>query len=76
MGFLQVALYVQSWQVGFPLLLNKALAEVNKHGLGICTRWTLWRHVHQVRVGFPLLLNKAVSGVKNHGCDVSRRWTL
>ena len=27
--------------VGFPLLLNKALAGVKKHGLDDCTRWTL-----------------------------------
>ena len=33
--------HVQSGQVGFPLLLNKALAGVKKHGLENCTRWTL-----------------------------------
>ena len=33
--------HVQSGQVGFPLLLNKALAGVKKHGLDDCTRWTL-----------------------------------
>ena len=32
---------VQSGQVGFPLLLNKALAAVKKHGLDDWTRWTL-----------------------------------
>ena len=53
--------------MGFPLLLNKALAEVNKHGLDICTRWTLWRHVQSGQVGFPLLLNKTLAGVKKHG---------
>ena len=58
------------------VLLNKALAGVKKHGLDICTRWTLWGHVHKVRVGFPLLLNKEVSRVKNHGFEVSTRWTL
>ena len=33
--------HVQSGQVGFPLLLNKALAGVKKHGLDDGTRWTL-----------------------------------
>ena len=37
--------HVQIGQVGFPLLLNKALAGVNKHGLDVCTRWNLWGHV-------------------------------
>ena len=35
--------HVQSGQVGFPLLLNKALAAVKKHGLDNSTRWTLWK---------------------------------
>ena len=43
--------------MGFPLLLNKALAGVNKHGLDVCTRWTLWGHVRSGRVGFPLPKN-------------------
>ena len=67
---------VQSGQVGFPLLLNKALAEVKKHGLDICTSWILWGHVQSGRVGFPLLLNKALIGGKRHGLDVCTRWTL
>ena len=33
--------HVQSGQVGFPLLLNKALAGVKKHALDDSTRWTL-----------------------------------
>ena len=28
--------------MGFPLLLNKALAGVKKHGLDNCTRWILY----------------------------------
>ena len=52
--------------MGFPLLLNKALAEVKKHGMDICTSWILWGHVQSGRVGFPLLLNKTLSGFKNH----------
>ena len=35
--------HVQSGQVGFPLLPNKALAGVKKHGLDVCTWWTLWK---------------------------------
>ena len=57
---------VQSGQVGFPLLPNKALAGVKKHGLDVCTRWTLWGHVRSGQRGFLLLLNKALPGVKNH----------
>ena len=49
--------HVKSGQVGFPLLLNKALAGVKKHGLDVCTRWTLWGHVQSDPVGLPLLLN-------------------
>ena len=48
------------WASAFPLLLNKALAAVKKHGLGVCTRWTLLGHVQSGPVGFPLLLNKAL----------------
>ena len=55
--------------MGFPLLLNKALAGVKKHGLDLCKRWTLLGHVQSGQVGFPLLLNKALAGVKKHGLD-------
>ena len=45
MGVLQVALFkrrdVQSGQVGFPLLLNKALGGVKKHEYGRFTSGTL-----------------------------------
>ena len=44
--------------MGFPLQLNKALARIKKHGLDVCTRWTLLEHVQSAQVGFPLLLNK------------------
>ena len=43
--------------MGFPLLPNKALAGVKKHGLDVCTRRTLWGHVQSGRAGFALLLN-------------------
>ena len=43
--------------MGFPLLLNKALAGVKKHGFDVCTRWTLLGHAQSGQVGFPLLLN-------------------
>ena len=56
--------------------LNKALCGVKKHGLDVCTRWTLWGDVQSGQVGFPLLLNKAFSGVKKHGLNVCTRWTL
>ena len=46
--------------MGFPLLLNKAFAEVKKQGVGVWTRWTLLGHVHSGQVRFPLLLNKAL----------------
>ena len=59
--------------MGFPLLLNKALAGVKKHGLGVCTTWTLLGHVQSGQVGFPLLLNKALAAVKKHGLDDSTR---
>ena len=62
--------------MSFPLLLNKALAGVKKHGLGVCTRWTLLGHVQSGQVGFPLLLNKALAGVKKHGLDDCTTWTL
>ena len=62
--------------MGFPLPLNKALAGIKKHGLDVCTRWTLSGHVQSGRVGFPLPLNEALSGVKKHGLDVCTRWTL
>ena len=66
--------------MGFPLLLNKALAGVKKHGLDDCTRWTCREgregHVQIGQVGFPLLLNKALAGVKKHGLDDCTRWTL
>ena len=62
--------------MSFPLLLNKALAGVKKHGLVVCTRWTLLGHVQSGQVGFPLLLNKALAGVKKHGLDDCTRWTL
>ena len=35
--------HVESGQVGFPLLLNKAMAGVKKHGLSNCTRWTFYK---------------------------------
>ena len=41
----------------FPLILNKKLDGVKKHGLDVCTRWTLLGHVQSGQVGFPLLLN-------------------
>ena len=47
--------------MGFPLLLNKSLPEVKKHGLDVRTRWTCWGHVQSGQVGFPLLLNKALN---------------
>ena len=62
--------------MGFPLLLNKALVGVKKHGLGVCTRWALLGHVQSGQVGFPLLLNKALAGVKKHGLDNSTGWAL
>ena len=62
--------------MSFPLLLNKALARVKRHGLGVCTRWILLGHVQSGQVGFPLLLNKALAGVKRHGLDDCTRWTL
>ena len=62
--------------MGFPLLLNKPLAGVKKHGLGVCTRWTLLGHVQSGQVGFPLLLNKELAGVKKHGLGVCTRWTF
>ena len=62
--------------MGFPLLLNKALAGVKKHGLGVWTRWTLLGHVQIGQVGFPLLLNKALARVKKHGLSDFTRWTL
>ena len=62
--------------MGFPLLLNKALAGVKKHGLDVCTRWTLLEHVQSGQVGFPLLLNKELAGFKKHGLGVCTRWTL
>ena len=69
-GFLQVALFsrrdVQSGQVSFPSLLNKKLAGVKNHGLGVCTRWTLLGHVESGQVGFPLLLNKALKWCQEH----------
>ena len=43
--------------MGFPLVLNKALAGVKKHGLGVCTRKTSFGHVQSGQVGFPLQLN-------------------
>ena len=57
--------------MGFPLLLNKALGGVKKHGMAVCTRWTLLGHVQSGQVGFPLLLNKALAAVKKHGLDDS-----
>ena len=62
--------------MGFPWLLNKALAGVKKHGLGVWTRWTLLGHVQSGQVGFALLLNKALAGVKKHGLDDCTTWTL
>ena len=62
--------------MGFPLLLNKALAAIKKQGVGVWTRWTLFRHVQSGQVGFPLLLNKALAGVKKHGLDDCSRWSL
>ena len=62
--------------MGFPLLLNKALVGVRKHGMGVCTRWALLGHVQSGQVGFPLLLNKALAGVKKHWLGVCTRWTL
>ena len=62
--------------MGFPLLLNKALAGVKKHGLGVCTRWILLGHVQSGQLGFSLLLNKALVKVKKHGLDDCTRWTL
>ena len=41
--------------MGFPLLLNKALATIKKHGLDDGTKEG---HVRSAQVGFPLLLNK------------------
>ena len=61
--------------MGFPVLLNKALAGIKKHGLDVCTRWTLLGHGQSGQVGFPLLLNKALAGIKKHGFDVCTRWT-
>ena len=62
--------------MGFHLQQNKPLARIKKHGLDVCTRWTLLEHVQSGQVGFPLLLNKALAGVKRHGLDVGTRWTL
>ena len=59
--------------MGFPLLLNKALAGAKKHGLGVRTRCSLLGHVRSGQVGFPLLLNKALAAVKKHGLDDSTR---
>ena len=47
--------------MGFPLLLNKALAGAKNHGLGVCTKWTLLGHIHSGQVGFPLLLKKTLT---------------
>ena len=41
MGRLYKVGHVQSGRVGFPLPLNKPLYGVKKHGLDVCTRWTL-----------------------------------
>ena len=68
--------HVESGQVGFPLLVNKALAGAKTDGSDVCTSWTLWWHVQSGQLGFPLLLNKALAGVKRHGLDVCTRWTL
>ena len=62
--------------MSFSLLLNKALARVKKHGLGVWTRCTLLGHVQSGQLGFPLPLNKALAGVKKHGLDDCTRWTL
>ena len=62
--------------MGFPLLLNKALAGIKKQGVDVWTRWTLFGHVQSGQVGFPLLPNKALAGVKKHGLDDCTRWTL
>ena len=44
--------HVQGGQVGFPLLLNKPLAGVKKHGLNDCTRWTEHKlQFHQLSSG-------------------------
>ena len=53
--------------MGFPLLLNKALAEVKKQGAGLWTGWTLLGHVQSGQVGFPLLLNKALASFSLFG---------
>ena len=64
------------WASGLSLLLNKALGGVKKHGLGVCTRWTLLGHVQSGQVGAPLLSNKALAAVKKHGLENCTRWTL
>ena len=61
---------------GLFLAAEQRIGWVKKHGLDVCTRWTLLGHVQSGQVGFPLLLNKALARVKKHGLDVCTRWTL
>ena len=65
--------FQQVKEVEVSKLLNKALADVKKHELDVCTRWTLLGHVQSGQVGFPLLLNKELARVKKHGLDVCTR---
>ena len=48
------------WVSGLSLAAKKALAGVKKHGLDVCTEWTLLGHVQSGQVGFLLLLNKSL----------------